>query len=59
MTDSIDRLVRAVRIKGANPDYHDRKLHELSREWPELYDAVMAIVREREARELEAFNRAR
>ena len=52
MSDSIDRLVQAVRVKGINPDHHDRKLDELSREWPELHAAVMAIVRDRENRRI-------
>lgn len=52
MTDSIDRLVRAVRDKGTNPAYHDQELGRLATDWPELYGAVIEVVRDRENRRI-------
>ena len=41
MSDSIDRLVRAVRVKGTNPAWHDQELERLACDWPELCCAVI------------------
>lgn len=44
----IDALVLAVRNPGRCPEYHNKKLAQLRREWPVLYVAVMNIIKESE-----------
>ena len=40
------RVVRAVTNAGTHPEYHQRQLDRLRREWPTLYYALMDLVGE-------------
>lgn len=51
MTDEVSLVVRAWLDEGSNPAYHRAMRRKLSREWPSLYAAIEALVRERTATE--------
>lgn len=40
---AVDRVYKAVAHKGNHPEYHDRKMAQLRREWPTLFDALMDL----------------
>lgn len=45
-TPATARVVNAVTAVGVNPEYHQRQLDRLRREWPTLYYALMDLVGE-------------
>ena len=46
ITPATTRVVRAVTNAGTHPEYHQRQLDRLRREWPTLYYALMDLVGE-------------
>lgn len=42
---ALDQLRRAIRDEGPRPDVHREALHNLGRDWPTLYDAVIAVLK--------------
>jgi hypothetical protein len=43
---AISRLKRAVNNKGINPKFHDKLMKKHRKEWPELWAAIDAILKE-------------
>lgn len=46
LRERVERVRRAFLDEGAYPPYHRRKLEQLSREWPTLYNAIMGLLNE-------------
>lgn len=46
ITPATARVVNAVTDAGTHPEYHQRQLDRLRREWPTLYYALMDLVGE-------------
>jgi hypothetical protein len=38
-------VLRAIRNKGAHPDYHDKVMKKHRREWPVLWNALDALLK--------------
>ena len=45
----VERLRKAIQDEGPHPPHHRRKLEQLRREWPTLYNAIMGLINERPA----------
>ena len=51
MENAIAELVKAIRDKGAVPQFHNHVLRKHRSEWPVLWKAIDNIVKEYDARE--------
>ena len=40
MTDAVNKVLRAWRVAGPNPEFHEAAKKRLKREWPSLYAAL-------------------
>lgn len=53
MENSIAELVKAIRDRGAVPQFHNHVMRKHRAEWPTLWNAIDNIVKEYDAREKE------